>query len=75
MESKAVYKIETDKLELIHTEEEFSLKINGNEIPEKFILEYSITVNPNKRAIDLSLNLSFSNPQKIIVESDRVKLL
>lgn len=60
------------KLELIHTEEKFSLKIGGNEIPN--VTRYTITARAGEPSVDLTLELYISIDE-IIIESEKPKLL
>ncbi|NLT94830.1 MAG: hypothetical protein GXW85_04740 [Clostridia bacterium] len=59
------------KLELIHTEEKFSLKIGGNEIPN--VKGYSITARAQSNEVDLELEISIPIDE-IVIESCRPKL-
>lgn len=60
------------KLELIDTEEKFSLKIGGNEIP--YITGYTITAKAKEMPyVDLVLELSIPR-KEIIIESNKYQL-
>ncbi len=61
------------KLELIDTEDKFSLKIDGKEIP--YITEYSITVKAESNLIELSIKSSIPNGKEIVIESKEPKIL
>ncbi|MBC8589349.1 hypothetical protein [Paratissierella segnis] len=61
------------RLELIDTEDEFYIKIDGKEIPN--ITEYSITARADSGFIDLDIKFSIPNNQRIIVKSKNLKIL
>lgn len=60
-------------LELIDTEDKFSLKIDGKEIP--YITEYTLTAKAESNLIELSIKASIPNGKKIMIKSKEPKIL
>lgn len=61
------------KLVLIDTEDKFSLKIDGKEIP--YVTGYTITAKAESNLIELSIIASIPNGKEIIIESKKPKIL
>lgn len=56
------------KFELIDTDDEFRMKIDGNVIP--YITEYSITARKEDGFVDLEIKVSIPNNHKIFIKSE-----
>lgn len=65
--------MEKKKLELVDTEDEFYIKIDGKEIP--YITEYSITARAEDSFIDLDIKVSIPNGKEVIIKSKETKIL
>lgn len=59
--------VEKRKFELVDTDEEFYIKIDGNEIP--YITEYSITARKQEGFIDIDIKISIPNNHEINIRS------
>ena len=55
------------KLEIIDTNDKFSLKIDGKEIP--YITEYSITVKADSGFVDLDIRTSIPKDADFVIGS------